>query len=376
MKFQIENIDEIDSPALVIFKEQVKQNIAHAVQMVGDVSRLRPHVKTHKSADATELMLAAGITKFKCATIAEAEMLGQCGAPDVLLAYQPVGPKVERFVLVIKSYPTTRYACLVDDMAAAINMASIFVLNGLEVPVYIDLNIGQNRTGISPDNAVELYVACSKIAGINPIGLQAYDGHIRDDDFDEKETQCNEAFKAVQLVAQQIMDAGLNAPIIVAGGSPTFSVHSKRNGVECSPGTFVYWDKGYADLCREQPFSPAAVLVTRVISLPDATKICLDLGHKSVAAENEIGKRIYFPEAPELIPIGQSEEHLVMEASANHGFKVGDILIGIPYHICPTVALYERAHIVENKSVQSQWGTTARDRYLVKDWKARGTRDF
>jgi D-threonine aldolase len=362
MNILIGNINEIDSPALVIFKSQVEQNIAHAVQMVGDVSRLRPHVKTHKSANVTKLMLAAGITKFKCATIAEAEMLGQCGAPDVLLAYQPVGPKLERFVSVIKNHPKSHFSCLVDDVAATKNMAAIFDENGLVVPVYIDLNIGQNRTGIAPANAVELYKICAELDGVKPIGFQAYDGHIRDVDFEKRKAICDAAFTEVERLAGQIIAAGFEVPIVVAGGSPTFFVHSKRKDVECSPGTFVYWDKGYADLCPEQPFAPAAVLLSRVISLPAATKICLDLGHKSVAAENEIGKRIHFPEYPDLIPIGQSEEHLVMEAGANHGHKVGDVLIGIPFHICPTVALYERAYIVENGLVKTEWKTTARDR--------------
>ncbi len=364
MTFNIENIAEIDSPALVIIKEQVEQNIAHAVRMVGDVRRLRPHVKTHKSADVTRLLLAAGITKFKCATIAEAEMLGESGAQDVLLAYQPVGPKVERFVGVKKHYPQTAFSCLVDDLSAAQNMAAGFSENGLNIPVYIDLNVGQNRTGILPEYAVELYIACAKMAGITPIGLQAYDGHIRDMDFGKRTAGCNAAFQQVENIAKQIKAAGYEEPIIVAGGSPTFSIHCNRKSVECSPGTFVYWDKGYSDLCREQPFSPAAFLVTRVISLPDATKVCLDLGHKSVAAENEIGKRIYFPKWPDLIPIGQSEEHLVMDAGANHGFKVGDVLIGIPYHICPTVALYEKVFVVENNQIIGEWKTTARDRYL------------
>jgi D-threonine aldolase len=364
MRFQIDNITELDSPALVIFKEQVEQNIAHAVRMVGDVDRLRPHVKTNKSAEACGLMMAAGISKFKCATISEAEILGKCHAMDVLLAYQPVGPKVQRFVEVIDKYHGTAYSCLTDDESAAAAMAAVFAENNLVIPVYIDLNIGHNRTGISPAKALDLYKYCAALKGIKPIGFQAYDGHIRDIDFDKKTALCHEAIIAVEQLRGEVIKAGFPAPIIVAGGSPTFSVHAKRNDVECSPGTFIYWDKGYLDLCPEQPFSPAAVLVTRVISLPDATKICLDLGHKSVAAENEINKRIYFPDATDLIPIGQSEEHLVLEAGLNHGFHVGDVLIGIPFHVCPTVALYERAFIVENGRVNGEWKTIARDRYL------------
>src|SRR5690242_12619441 len=93
--YLIENINELDSPALVVYPQRVKENIATLKSMVDDVQRLRPHIKTNKTKEATQLMLEAGITKFKCATIAEAEMLGLSGAPDVLLAYQPVGPKLQ-----------------------------------------------------------------------------------------------------------------------------------------------------------------------------------------------------------------------------------------------------------------------------------------
>src|SRR5580700_12067983 len=107
--YEIENMDELDTPALVVYPERVKQNIARAIGMVGDAARLRPHVKTHKSPAVTRLMMDAGIRRFKCATIAEAEMLAVEGAPDVLLAYQPVGPKVDRLVKLIRRYPGTKF---------------------------------------------------------------------------------------------------------------------------------------------------------------------------------------------------------------------------------------------------------------------------
>ena len=70
-------------------------------------------------------------------------------------------------------------------------------------------------------------------------------------------------------MAAAIMDAGLREPVIIAGGSPTFSIHCKRKKIECSPGTFIYWDAGYADLCPEQHFLPAALVISRVIALDD-----------------------------------------------------------------------------------------------------------
>src|SRR5215212_7481829 len=113
--YLITNIEEVDSPALVIYPERVKKNIALIKTMIDDVKRLRPHVKTHKTKEAAELMMEAGINKFKCATIAEAEMLALVNAPDVLLAYQPVGPKLKRFITLIKKYPFTKFSCLADS---------------------------------------------------------------------------------------------------------------------------------------------------------------------------------------------------------------------------------------------------------------------
>lgn len=361
----INDIETLDTPALVIYPERVKHNIALAIEMIGDVSRLRPHVKTHKSKEAALLMLEAGITKFKCATIAEAEMLGRCKAPDVLLAYQPIGPKLERFIKLIKTYPDTKYSCLIDNIAAAEHISEVALKNDLQIPVYIDLNVGQNRTGITTDHALQLYIDCQALTGIRIIGLHAYDGHLHDADMDLRTQKCNKAFEPVAQLQLTIVQKGYPKPVIISGGSPTFPIHVKRETVECSPGTFVYWDRGYSLTCAEQHFMPAAVVVSRIISLPDETKICLDLGHKSVSAENDISKRIYFLNAPELKMVGQSEEHLVCEAGEGHHYKVGDVLYGLPYHVCPTIALYERAITIENGSISGEWRNIARDRKIT-----------
>src|SRR5436190_3739767 len=175
--YEIENIKELDSPALVVFPERVKHNIQLAIDMIGDVDRLRPHIKTNKSPDVAKLMLHAGITKFKCATIAEAEMLAQCNAPDVLLAYQPLSPKLDRFISLIKKYPSTKFSCLTDNISAANEQALAFSADNITVPVYFDLNVGMNRTVISPDEkAIALFDHCKSLKGISVVGLLAYYG--------------------------------------------------------------------------------------------------------------------------------------------------------------------------------------------------------
>ncbi|MDF2431125.1 MAG: hypothetical protein JWP44_756 [Mucilaginibacter sp.] len=361
----IDDIEKLDTPALVVYPARVKQNIELLKSMIDSPARLRPHVKTYKNGEATALALEAGITKFKCATIAEAEMLGMCKAPDVLLAYQPVGPKLKRFIQLITTFPETKFSCLVDNSSAAMNISASAITNNISIPVYIDLNVGMNRTGISPGaEALELYMDCDLLPGIKPIGLHAYDGHIHDADMPPRTEKCNLGFEPVIKLQSELKKKGYPEPVIIAGGSPTFPIHAKRDAVECSPGTYIYWDRGYQIALSEQPFLTAALVVARIISLPAATKICLDLGHKSVAAENDLSKRVYFLNAPELVMTGQSEEHLVADAGKNHPYKIGDILYGLPYHICPTVALYERAITIENNRIAGEWKNIARDRKI------------
>jgi D-threonine aldolase len=363
--YLIDAVDQLDTPALVVYPVRVKENIDLALKMTGGPARLRPHVKTHKSPQATRLLQEAGVRQFKCATIAEAEMLAQCGAEDVLLAYQPIGPKARRLAALIQKYPATRFSCLIDDETAAASMAAIFSAAGLTVPVYLDLNAGMNRTGIHPGEAAfQLYKAASATEGIEPVGLHAYDGHIRDTDPELRIRKCDAAFAEILALQEALISSGFNKPILVVGGSPTFPIHSRRPQVQCSPGTFIYWDKGYSDLFHGEGFKPAALVVARVISLPDETTLCLDLGHKSIAAENELGRRVFFLNAPGLKAISQSEEHLVMEAGRGHSFKPGDILYGLPFHICPTIALYERAIAIENGRISVDWMNTARDRRI------------
>ena len=363
--YAIEAVDQLDSPALVVYPERVKYNIDLAIQMVGDPARLRPHVKTNKSIEATRLMMDAGISQFKCSTIAEAEMLALAGARDVLMAYQPVGPKVDRLMQLAKSFPATNFSCLTDNQLAAAVIAGKALDHDLVMPVYLDLNVGMNRTGITPGpDAFRLYIEVSKMDGLRVFGLHAYDGHIRESDLGLRTAQVDAAFEPVYALKTELEAAGFPVGALIAGGSPSFPIHAGRKEEVCSPGTFIYWDKGYSDKFPDQLFLHAALVVTRVISKPAKGRITLDLGHKSIAAENDLGHRVFFLNAPELVPVGQSEEHLVMEAENPDAFQVGDVLYGVPYHVCPTVALHQFATTIKDHRIAERWNTISRDRFI------------
>lgn len=363
--YQLTNAAQVDSPAVVVYKDRATENITLLKTMIDDIQRLRPHVKTNKIAEVTQLMQEAGIQRFKCATIAEAEMLGMVNAPDVLLAYQPVGPKIVRLLELVQKYPQTAFSCITDNPDAALAISGIFAAQGRRLPVYLDLNVGMNRTGIKPGAAaLELYQYLDTLPGVIPAGLHAYDGHIHDTDMDVRKEKCDAAYAPVVVLADQIVAGGLPQPVIVAGGSPTFPVHAKRKHIQCSPGTFIFWDWGYGRNLPEQAFKWAALVISRVISVIDETHICLDLGHKSVAAESP-QPRVHFLNAPAAEPVSQSEEHLVLKVADTSLYPVGTVFYGVPLHICPTVALYEKAYVAEGNTVTANWRIIARDRQII-----------
>jgi D-threonine aldolase len=360
--YTIENIDRIDTPCLVLYLDRIKMNIDNAIKLIGNVDNLRPHVKTNKIAEVCKMMMDAGITKFKCATIAEAEMLGIINAKDVLLAYQPAGPKAERLNMLARHYPETKFSCIVDDPDTAKHLSEIYARSGISLNVYIDLNTGMNRTGIAPAKAYALFEKIRNLPSINVAGVHAYDGHVNAPDPLKRKQETDSEFNQIQKLVEQL-ELNLQRKItIVAGGSPTFPVHAQRN-VECSPGTFVFWDWGYKHQLPDEPFEYAALVVSRVISVVNENTITADLGYKAVASENPL-PRVYFMNVPGSKPVAQSEEHIVINVPDSSKFKPGDVLYGVPVHICPTVALYDRAILIENKQATTIWKVIARDRMI------------
>lgn len=356
--------EEVRSPALLVYRDRLQINLDRMVAMVGDPARLRPHLKTHKTPQIVAMQVERGITKCKCATIAEAEMAAAAGATDVLLATQPVGPNVERLVGLIGAFPSTRFRTIVDDHGIGRALSAAAAAEGRTVDVLVDLDVGYHRTGIAPGPAaLELCHFLTTLSGIAFVGLHAYDGHITDSDLAERTRAVEAAFQPVIELRDRLVDGGLDDLLLVAGGTPSFPIHAGNVQVECSPGTCVLWDARSSTHFPDLDFLYAAVLLTRVISRPGIDRLCLDLGHKAVASEMP-HPRVLLPALPDAVPVIHSEEHLVLQTSLAGDFPVGSVLYGIPWHICPTVALHQSLHVVDEGRVTAEWSVAARRRRL------------
>jgi D-serine deaminase-like pyridoxal phosphate-dependent protein len=363
--YTVENVADIPSPALLVYPDRVERNIRRMIEIAGGVERLRPHMKTNKLREVVRMHLDQGITRFKCATIAEAEMAAMSGAPDVLLAYQPVGPNVKRFVHLVETFSGTRFSAVADDEATIRALSDEAAGADVVLNLFLDLDGGMHRTGIAPGaRAVEVYRLLSTLPGLRAAGLHMYDGHIHDTDLEIRRKASDEAFAHVLQMREAITGAGLEVPSVVVGGTPTFPLHARRNDVECSPGTMVFWDFGYSTILPDLDFEPAVALLTRVVSRPERNRLCLDLGHKAVASENP-HPRVKLFGLEEATAVGHSEEHLVLDTDRAADFPVGSTLYGIPWHVCPTVALHNEAVVVRNGRAEGRWQIVARARTLT-----------
>lgn len=364
----IAGLESVPSPALLFDADRIERNIQRMRETVGgDTSLLRPHIKTHKCAEV--LQMQSDIGQVKCATIAEAELAAKVGVPDVMVAYPLVGPNAQRLVKLSKKFPDTRFSTVVDSEAG---IAGLENATADTMPIFLDFDCGMHRTGVaSLDKSLKLVKRVVASEKLTFAGVHAYDGHIHDAARTDRQARFDDAIAEVDKLLARLADSEIEVPLVVSGGSPTFEMHAERARTssqkwQASPGTPVFWDAGYGEHYPEMEYEPAALLLARVVSKPGTDLICVDLGTKAVSAENPIANRVRFPSIPCLGFVSQSEEHLVIRVEDAASIKIGSELVGIPYHVCPSVALHQHAIVIRDEEVTGEtWEIAARNRVIT-----------
>jgi D-serine deaminase-like pyridoxal phosphate-dependent protein len=374
MEFTVPDIDSqilesLHSPSLVVFADQVRANIDRMIVTAGSVDRLRPHCKTHKMSAVVKILLQKGVTRHKAATVSEVEMLADAGAEDISFAYNPVGPNIARVVELVRKYPHIKLSVTTDHPAPLRQLSTAIDAAGLSVGVMLDVDVGLHRTGVAPDSnaALQLYQSIEELKGLTPAGFHVYDGHQHQKSLDERRTAVLSEWPKVLELKARCEQAGLSVPELLCGGTPTFPVYAELDNpaIQLSPGTGIFHDVGYGGHFPDLNFVPAAALVTRVISRPTPDRVTLDLGNKSVAADPPKGQRVYFPDLPTAAQVIHNEEHLVLETADAEKFQPGDVLLGIPTHICPTSALHQDVAVIDEGKLIGAWEVTARNRRIT-----------
>ena len=367
--YRINNPDSIFSPSLVLFRDMLAQNIDRMIEIAGSLQRLRPHCKTHKMSEVARMQLDRGITKQKAATLAECEMLALAGCRDIVLAYNLVGPNIQRAVEFLKLYPDVQFAATADDRAMIDALSSALSAAGLSMSLLLDLNPGRDRTGLPcGEEAAALYEHIANSPGLEPGGFHFYDGHQHQHTMEERRDAVRKEWDKAAVFRDQLIGQGLPVPRIVCGGTPTFPVFAEieDEAIELSPGTCIFHDTGYGENFPDiTGFVPAQLLLTRVISRPTANRVTFDCGTKSIATDPPMGNRMFFPDLPDGQQVLHNEEHLVVETENAKDWKPGDWTLAIPRHVCPSTALHKEVTVIENGEIVDHWTVASRDRQLT-----------
>jgi D-serine deaminase-like pyridoxal phosphate-dependent protein len=355
------DIDQIITPALLIYPAIVERNIEATLKMTGgDPNRWRPHLKTAKIPAIVRMLVAAGVKNVKCSTTLELLVACQEGAADVLLALSVTGANARRVLQIASNYRETRISVLVETVD------QLNSWRGEEVGIFLDINSGMNRTGVSQDRT-DTIVALAKLAGRQFRGLHYYDGHMAGVPAAERETKVHEGYRWLLGVAETLKNAGLPAQEIITSGTPAGPYAVSFPGFQhasfvhrISPGTVVYNDMTSLEQLAGFGYAAAALVLSSVVSQPTATTITCDAGHKSVSADAGVPTCTVLG-YEKFTPLKPSEEHLPIDCgSAEARPAIGSRLYLLPRHVCPTVNNFDQAIFIRDGRITGLEAVAAR----------------
>jgi len=363
--YSVVDPDALETPAMLLFQDKMNHNIRSACEMAGGGQNLMVHVKTHKSEAVARKQVELGIDGFKCATLKELSMVLQAGARKAILSY-PQGQerKIERLCDLTSSYPDAWIATIVSTPFHLDVLGTVAARRKQSLRAMLDLDAGMHRTGIEigPD-AAKLYREIDAHQFLQPSGFHLYDGHDNFSDVVQREATAQRHIESLQGFQHEIESAGMPVPCVVAGGAFSFAYYARTEGMYGSPGTFIYWDAGYNTAMPDMPFRYAALILIQVVDrYPDAGTITTDLGCKAISSDLPVEERAYLPGQDAAQLILQDEEHGVFRIPGELP-RVGDYLLAVPGHICPTTIRYPGIHVLDTAGeVVDYYLHTARDR--------------
>jgi D-serine deaminase-like pyridoxal phosphate-dependent protein len=322
-------------------------------------------VKTAKLAWTMGELRASGVAQVKCATTLELRVACESGMEDALVAYPAVGANARRIEDIAGLFPQARISALAEVPA------QVQQWRGTRVGVFVDLNPGMDRTGaaVDFDRALELVEEARQCA-VEFRGLHYYDGHLGGMELEERTRVAHQGYGRLVELAERLERAGQAVGEVITAGTPALPCSATYPGFRgagfvhrVSPGTVVYNDvTTLAQLPEEYGYRAAALVMTRVVSHPRADVITCDAGHKTVSADTGVPTCVVLGH-PELTPLSPSEEHLPMRVAAGARVPgIGETLLLVPRHVCPTVNNFDEALLVERGEIREVVEVSARGR--------------
>ena len=348
---------DIPTPALVVDVRALERNIRRMAEFFElRTCKLRPHFKAHKTPEIARRQLAAGsCTGLTCATVFEAE-IASAVSDDLLIANEIVGPDKCRRVGALAKRVTVTIA--IDSVAGLDGISAAARESGQTIGAVVDVNVGQNRCGVSPGSeAVALAKRIADAPGVRLRGLMGYEGHaVGVPNRAEREATVRRAMDQLVLTAGMLVDAGLPTAIVSAGGTGSYDISGDIEGItEIQAGSYALMDTEYARLGL--PFEHALSVLGTIISRPVPERCVADSGHKSCTKDHGNPSVKDIPGASVLT---LNDEHATIELPPGCAVGIGDRVQLLPSHIDPTMSLHDVVYALDGDIVVGVWPIAAR----------------
>jgi len=353
-------LDDLDTPSLVVDLDRMEKNIERMVAFTSKCGvKLRPHVKTSKSPDIAKMQLAAGSTGVCLQKVSEVEVFVQNGIKDIFLTNEIVTPsKIERLARVAEK---AHIGVAVDNMEVAKLMGKIFRDVGTEADVYVDVDVGMGRCGVTPKDAASLAQQVYREKNLVFKGLMGYEGQVHGAKTKKEQVEkSNEAMRGIVGARGGIKKKGLDVEVVSVGSSVSTWINAKHPDVtEVQPGMYVFNDHALVTRGVATWDDLALTAVVTVMSKPAEDRAVVDAGSK--AFNFDVG---LFPKAFEVkgaVMDHFSEEHgwLQLKGTAKK-LKVGDRMRFVPAHCCTMVNQHEEIYGIRGNKVEKVFPILAR----------------
>ena len=345
---------ELTTPALLLDLPIVRSNITRMATCTRGPTRLRPHVKSHKSAEIARLQIEAGAIGLTAATVWEAAAMAAAGMDDLLIANEVVGEEKIRCLAAIAR--NTRVTVAVDHVRNAEALSAAAGTVGAKIGVLIDVDVGLGRCGVRTEQeARTLAERVRSLPGLDLRGVMGYEGHCAlEPDRGTRTANVRVAMERLLAVVDALQSAGFPVEIVSAGGTGTFDLTGRHPGVtELQAGSYVFMDSSRTDLV---PDFEAGLTVLATVASRYRTTVVLDCGKKTVGVDFKPPRIV--GEAARVRYV--SEEHTVFDVDSACGLDVGQRVELLPSYCPTTINLHDVYYVVQDGVVIDMWPVLAR----------------
>lgn len=362
----MKKILDLPTPCLVLDLERFETNLDKMSRFAGERGiALRPHAKTHKCAHIARRQMEKGAIGICVATIAEAEVMLRGGVSGLLITGEMVGePKISRLINVVKRAPDT--IVVVDDADNVRDLQQAAGAAGVQLSVMIDLDVGQNRTGVQPgEPALRLAEAIGRAKNVALRGICAYAGHVAHViGFEDRRASSRAAMARAVETRDLLRKHGHNMEILTGASTGTYNIDPDIDGMtELQSGSYVFMDVEYRRIGGKsgavyEDFAPALCVLAAVVHRSEK-KAVVDAGLKAFATDRTFGPEPLDVRGVTYEFAGDEHGRLVL-ADPSRDIKLGQKMRFIIPHCDPTVNLYDRIYCAKEDSIVDVWSIMER----------------